>query len=474
MSLRAERLLRRLLVVIIAPAAVAFGGFGFMANWVARRALEDEVGRRLGAAAVGVALTIVPEQVTALGAGDEQSRTYGNVFAKLEAARVRAGLRRVMLVARDLTGRGDTDTRVALGAPAHELAADAPEIARALDGLPSASPLFIGHDGRPYKRAYAVVGPFGPPAVGFVVVEGTADVYTPLARFRAWLVGWGALALGGLMLLTTLMARRITRPLSRLAAAAERMGQGRLDEPVAPETRDEIGALAVRLDDMRSALRARDERLRMMLAGIAHEVRNPLGGLELFAGLLREGLDGQPDRLAEVARIEREIGHLKRVVSEFLDYARRPPLEWADVALRPLLTEVAEMAVGGAGAAPVVLELGFGVDGATVRGDATQLRRVLLNLLSNARTAAGEAGRVVLAARLTDAQVVIEVRDSGPGIPEPQHEAVFAPFFTTRAQGTGLGLAFVRDIVRDHGGVVRVGRALEGGALLQVELPRAL
>jgi len=63
----------------------------------------------------------------------------------------------------------------------------------------------------------------------------------------------------------------------------------------------------------------------MMLAGIAHEVRNPLGGLELYAGLLREGLAQQPERLAEVARVEREIGYLKNVVSDFLEFARRPP-----------------------------------------------------------------------------------------------------------------------------------------------------
>jgi signal transduction histidine kinase len=68
---------------------------------------------------------------------------------------------------------------------------------------------------------------------------------------------------------------------------------------------------------MRRALRARDERMQMMLAGIAHEVRNPLGGLELYAGLLREGLAGQPERLAEIARVEREIGYLKNVVSRF-------------------------------------------------------------------------------------------------------------------------------------------------------------
>ena len=84
----------------------------------------------------------------------------------------------------------------------------------------------------------------------------------------------------------------------------------------------------------------------MMLAGIAHEVRNPLGGLELYAGLLREALAGQPERLDEVARIEREVGHLKTVVNEFLEFARRPALRLEAVALRPLFDEIRELTAG--------------------------------------------------------------------------------------------------------------------------------
>ncbi len=164
------------------------------------------------------------------------------------------------------------------------------------------------------------------------MVEASADYLTSLARFRRWLAGAGALGLGIIVLLTALMARRLTGPLGRLAGAAERIGRGDLEAAVPVETRDEVGQLAARLDEMRAALRARDERLQMMLAGIAHEVRNPLGGLELYAGLLREGLAGQPDRLAEVARVEREIGYLKNVVSDFLEYARRPRPELAPVA----------------------------------------------------------------------------------------------------------------------------------------------
>ena len=143
--------------------------------------------------------------------------------------------------------------------------------------------------------------------------------------------------MAGVLVVIVFIARRITGPVVRLAARRRAHRARRSSATAVPvETRDEIGLPgATTLDEMRAALQARDERLQMMLAGIAHEVRNPLGGLELYAGLLRDALGGEPERLQEVARIEREIGYLKTVVNEFLDYARRPPLELGDVRAAP-------------------------------------------------------------------------------------------------------------------------------------------
>src|SRR4029077_11969152 len=233
---------------------------------------------------------------------------YANVRRKLETARDRLGVRRVVAVAADLSARGDTQDILKLGATAHELGADRAELARARAGTPTASPLFVGHDGVPYKRAYAAIGEPGDVA-GVVAVEGNADYPAVLAAFRRSLIRTGVGALLAVLALTIWLSRRISGPVARLAQAAARLGRGDLDAPIPIETRDEIGVLAQTLEETREALRGRDERMQMMLAGIAHEVRNPLGGLELYAGLLRDALAGQPERLDEVARIEREVGH---------------------------------------------------------------------------------------------------------------------------------------------------------------------
>ena len=457
----------RLLAGTIAPTVVVLAVFGFFAHERARRELENELGRRLATAAAGAAAMLLPEQLRALGVGDEETLTYANVRRRLEVARARLGVRRVLAVTLELDGRGDTAGELALGARAHEIEADRVELAQAARGLPASSPLFIGHDGIPYKRAYAAVGEPGDVA-GFVAVEATADYPATLAAFRRSLIVGGAMALIAVLGLTIWIASRISGPVARLADAAARLGRGDLDARIPIETGDEIGVLAQTLEETRDALRARDERMQMMLAGIAHEVRNPLGGLELYAGLLRDALGDQPERLEEVTRIEREVGHLKTVVTEFLDFARRSPPRLESVRLAALFDEVRELTGPGDGtqiatAAPATL---------AARGDPGQLRRVLLNLARNAVTAA-RGGHVEISARAELGRVRIEVRDDGPGVPAELREKIFAPFFTTREKGTGLGLAFVREIVRDHGSDVMVRDAPGGGSVFAFDLPAA-
>src|SRR4051794_19779477 len=125
------RVVRKLLLATVAPAVLVLASFGALAHEVARRSLEVELSRRLATAAAGAALLVFPAQIEASGGGDEESATYANLRSALARAKAQLGVRRVLLVARDLGGRGDTDGLVALGARAHELEADAAEIDRA-------------------------------------------------------------------------------------------------------------------------------------------------------------------------------------------------------------------------------------------------------------------------------------------------------------------------------------------------------
>jgi signal transduction histidine kinase len=490
-------ILAKLLVATLVPTAATFAAFGLLAHYIARLALEAELGRRLVSVAAAAELAVRSERPDLLAPGDEESRTYRNVRRKLRELRDATRVERVYLFDAASSSRGDTDEGVPLGARYYALDADRAELRRVLAGEPASSLLFVGKGGGLHKSGFAPLHDEAGAVVGAVGVDGSAALYDQLADFRRIVYVTAGAGLLAAIALSVLLARRITRPLGRLERAARTIGEGDLAVPIPVEARtrhfyDEIGYLAAALEEMRQQLRARDERLQMMLAGIAHEVRNPLGGMELFAGLLREELEGDADKLVHVRRIERELGHLKTVVTEFLEYARRPRPELrpvdgatlvrevqqvlaAEAAARPSAQAASDAALA-AGAAPVVRVTVEAPDSLPLEGDPVQLRRALLNLGRNALQALGDGGgEVALACRLCDdddGAVHFVVRDTGRGIEPAIRERLFDPFFTTREKGTGLGLAFVAEIARDHGGEVRVESEPGRGATFTLVVPR--
>src|SRR5262249_27645745 len=145
------------------------------------------------------------------------------------------------------------------------------------------------------------------------------------------------------------------------------------------------GQLAEAMDRMRVQLAERDARMQQMLAGIAHEVRNPLAGMTLFAGILQDELPEGDERRGHVDRIRKELGYLERVVNEFLEFARRPRPELAAVPLDELLPEVAQLA------STEAITVAVEPTDLVAQVDRSQLRRALLNLAKNAVQAAAAA-----------------------------------------------------------------------------------
>jgi signal transduction histidine kinase len=464
-------ILAKLLGAYLIPTVATFAGAGLLAHWVARRSLEEELGRRLTSVAAAAAAQVGDENVALLQPGDEQTRTYRNLQRRLDGLKQATGVQRIYLFDRAGTSRCDTGPGVPIGERYYHLDADRAELRAAFAGTPTASVLFKGNDGALYKSGYALI-PSSEFAVG---VDGAASLYEQLAGFRRTLLAVGA---GGTLLvvaLSVLMARLLVRPLRRLSRAAARIGGGDLDEPVRAWSRDEVGLVAETLEAMRLQLRTRDERMQMMLAGIAHEVRNPLAGMELYAGLLRDDLDGDPQKLDHVKRIEKELHHLKAIVSDFLEYARRPKPELEPRDVAELLSEVRDLALASAQPRGVRVEL----DATPARAacDPGQLRRALLNLAHNAVQACPSDGtgevHLGCARSSSGGEVLVTVRDSGAGIDPAVLEKIWTPFYTTKQSGTGLGLAFVRDIARDHGARLDVESAPGRGTTFTLALPAA-
>ncbi len=459
----------RLALAYLAPSLAGLAALGFWVDTLARRALEEELGRKVVAIAAAAAATIPVEPLGYLEPGDEETRTYARVRERLEEVRAATGARRLAVFDREGRALADAGGGARIGAPLPELARDRLELADVLAGTPRASLVLFEHEGTSYKAGYAPVVGDGA-VVAAVLAEGSAEHFAVLAQFRAWLVGLGVAAAAVIALVSFGFARTLTRPIRRLVDAARRIGQGDLETAVdGPRGADELAYLGHALDEMRERLLARDRQLKLMLAGIAHEVRNPLGGMELYAGLLAEELAASPEQVGHVQRIRREIAQLERIVGDFLDYARERPPERAATTSRALLEEVADLTAAEAERRGVAVRLEG--DDLPVRADAALVKRALLNLVHNALHAAPRGTVVHLRGEGTPGRVRLVVADEGKGVPEADAPRVFEPFFTTKEKGTGLGLAFVKKIAEAHGGAACHLPTPGGGATFVLELP---
>jgi two-component system sensor histidine kinase AtoS len=257
---------------------------------------------------------------------------------------------------------------------------------------------------------------------------------------------------------------------ARVSIARMRDDQGRvLGAVVSIEDVSEVRALTDQL--------IRADRLAAMgelTAGVAHEVRNPLGIIKASVQLVEES-GGDPKRMAEVTRvIKQEIDRLDHVIKALLDFGRpsAPALRPTDVGA--VLDDVVLFTRRFAREASVAIEVERAEGLSLVMADADQLKQVLVNLVSNAVQAMGETGGTIRVTAYDDARdVYISVADSGPGMAPEVMEKVFDPFFSTRDGGTGLGLTIVHRIIDQHGGHIEVGSAPGAGTTFTVALPVA-
>lgn len=457
-------ILVKLILAFVVPTAVLFATFAVVAHEVTRRDLDDELGSRLEAIAGAAATHVRGKYLLELAPGDEQDRAYQNVQRKLEAVAEVTGAE-LYVFDRQFGSRADT-RGAAIGTRYYRVELDRHELLPVFArGTLAHSVTFDGDDGRTYKAGYAPIraSETEPEIVLAIGAQAPARYFDQLRRLRRSLLWWGGLLVAVVFSATVAATLFITRPVRRLALAAERIGRGELGAPVDVRGRDEIGVLAQTMDRMREQLAERDAHMQRMLAGIAHEVRNPLAGMTLFAGILRDELPEGPagaESRGHVAKIERELAYLERVVSEFLDYARRPQLERHPIDVIALLRDVAQLAA--TPSVEVQLDLPSGADNlSTLRwyGDPSQLRRALLNIAHNAVQATGSGARsepVRIAVHRVRNDLEISISNPGAHLPPEVRERIFEPFFTTREKGTGLGLAFAKEIVSDHGGRIEV------------------
>jgi signal transduction histidine kinase len=294
------------------------------------------------------------------------------------------------------------------------------------------------------------------------------------------------------MLAALYLAFRFTRPINHLVEGAHQVAGGNLYVSLPVTDTDEMGRLAQTFNQMVERLRENrklQERLneaeKMSLLGrfaatVAHEVRNSLNFMNLSIDHIRAKFAGGDERTARdlqrnLNNVKEEIGRLNRLVNDFLTAGRQAPPQLGPCDLQATLVEAVALVEKQAQAQRVRIDVQLTENLPPMQCDAGQLKTCFLNILTNAIQAMPDGGEVRLigTASRNGGTPRLELRfaDTGPGVPAEDRERIFAPYFSTKATGFGLGLAITRKIVEDHGGRIYVAEHGKPGTEIVMELP---
>ena len=230
----------------------------------------------------------------------------------------------------------------------------------------------------------------------------------------------------------------------------------------------------------------RAERLSMigtMAAGLAHEIKNPLGGIKGAAQLLQMELESNQELQEYTQLMIRETERVNRIIEELMDLSRPREAQHNKVNISQVLDEIVMLQKQSVANRGICFKLRLDPSIPPLSGDRDLLVRMLLNLVKNAAEAEPDEGEVVIESRIDSEyhlnipgtrptpMVQIIISDNGPGIPKPQLDKIFTPFYTTKDGGTGLGLPICQKIISDHGGLLNFLNRPEGGTSVKISLP---
>jgi signal transduction histidine kinase len=301
------------------------------------------------------------------------------------------------------------------------------------------------------------------------------------------IAGAGAVAICGVVIVA--LASTFQRPLIDLQEQIERVGEGDLNASVGFAKRnDEVGDLGRNFNRMVQQLResrAEIEHLHRtqmsraehfatlgeLAAGLAHEIRNPLAGIAGVIEIVGRDLPVSSPAKAVVKEVRQEIAQINKILTDLLETARPRAPEMRASDLNTTVEHTVMLTRQQVLSKPIKIEFTAGFDLPEVEHDSDQIHQVLLNLLLNAVQAIDGSGVVRVAVSEQGNDAVVTVSDTGRGIPAEHLPNIFRPFYTTKGNGTGLGLSLARRIVEEHHGQIEVASSAGKGTTFTVALP---
>ena len=365
-----------------------------------------------------------------------------------------------------------------------------------------------------YFSAYEPIRDPGGRVIGSLYV-GMLEQPSTALKTKICLLFSGVLLAGAIfgLAVSGFIGSRLSRPILELTRGVQRFSAGERDLRIPAASGDEIGELAREFNAMTAALvqresaitelnrnleakvrertaeleeknrdlvKTRSELVRAeklaavgaLAAGVAHEINNPMAIIRGNAEVLLMELPPDHPSREEAEIIAQQVGRVKGIVGSLLSFARQQPRVAGQVVVLPLLREIVDQVKHHVCLDRIRVCWEPGGDDLALEGDADQLRQVFTNLIINGVQAMGGGGTLTVRTALVNGgECRVEIGDTGSGIAAGEVENIFTPFFTTKENGTGLGLSVSYGIVRDHGGTIAVRSEPGGGAVFVVTLP---
>ena len=345
----------------------------------------------------------------------------------------------------------------------------------------------IGKVGKVFLIAIPLQGGQDPTYYNLILAKGVRDLaQTSTSEIMRNVLIAAAIALGLSILLALLLSSYVLKPLRNLTHAAWDLAHGNLDRRVEVRGQDEISELSQYFNYMAERMQQSTQLQKDFVANVSHEIRTPLTSIEGFSqALIEDIVPAEEDRKRYLNIISEESRRLKRLVSQLLTFSRIDAGGWvlhaAPLSLSIWLAEIGEKFQPLAIEKKLNLIVDTAADTPIIETDRDTLEQIIQNLLDNAMKFTEPGGEIIVSSRQSDdGGAIIEVRDTGQGIPGDELEQIFDRFVrversrSQRYGGAGLGLSMCRDLVNLLGGRIGVLSEPEKGSVFTIELPKGM
>lgn len=286
--------------------------------------------------------------------------------------------------------------------------------------------------------------------------------------------------------LSIYVSEKLTQPIYRIIEAVRNVKKNKLDEKVYIDSGDELAELADNINIMMDILSKQKEMektlneqtklasLGVLASSVAHEVNNPLGVILGYITFLESKIDKNEKIFDYLLEMKRECQRCKKIVENFLNFAKIPKPNFQKVNINELLDEIINFVSNHPELKGIEIQKSFDESLSMILVDPDQIRQVAINLILNSANAIkpGKEGKIIVKTEKgMEGFVNIIFEDNGEGIPEENLKKIFDPFFSTKEKGTGLGLAIVRQIIKQHLGNISIESKVKEGTTVYISLP---